>query len=205
MQVQNISFGRFLYPHLAKGVMPQEQFDYLDKISTATNTDVMVTPDSQNKNKHSAMIFLDDKRGIVVNAKGGVGIGDILSRVYAYALIGNIDLLSARRIVNKEILYPKKDGLQDEQKRKAALMLSYIYAGLANEGRKISDEGKKLDKVKLVEVPEEYIKENFPEIAEEREKRKKEVDEVRELCAQNGIEIRESSCVIYDDNDELLM
>ena len=200
MQVQNISFGKILYSRRAKAVMPERQFDCLNKISDATNTDLAVISVGKRKEEQSAAIFLDDKRAIMVNAKSGLSIGDILTRIYIYSIVGNLDLLTSRNIVNNEIMQQQEDCEDAERKKLAIDVFASIYAGLVGKGYVISDEQKKFDKADLVGISEEYIRENFPEFARQKDELMQQVEDIRELCKQKDIDVRHSSCIIYDDD-----
>ena len=197
MPSSNISFGRMLYPFDAKGVMTEGQIEYLDKISTATNTDVMMAHDAQDGTKQ-AMILLDKKRGVFVKEKGSVGIGEILKRIYNTALIGNVDILAARQIVNYEI---KNKTYSGELEKLGKSLLEYLYASLAISGNKISDEREKFDNATFVKISDDYLRINHPEVIKYRQKCEQTRKAVEECCNDNGLEAVQSSCTIYDDTD----
>lgn len=199
MNISNISFGKVLYPYTAKDIIPQKQLDYLDKISTATGTDIIISPKNSPDEKNSATIILDSKTGAIVEEKGGVSLGNILSRIYNNMLVLNTDVLTARSIVNHEILPPQEDHKENDLEKIGKIMLESVYRYMAESGLKISDESEKLKKTKLRKISDETLATYYPHLKEKKDKLEAERKEIEQLCKDNNIKLSRSACVVYDD------
>ena len=170
MNVSNISFGKVLYSYKARNIIPSKQLDYLDKISTATGTDIIISPKDSPEEKNSATIILDSKTGVIIEEKGNVGLGEILSRVYNNMLVRNTDILTARSIVNYEILNPSQKNQESDLEKIGKIMLESIYRYMAESGLTVSNESSKLQKKKLRTISNETLAKNYPHLKAKKDK-----------------------------------
>lgn len=199
MNVSNISFGKVLYSYKAKNIIPSKQLDYLDKISTATGTDIIISPKDSPEGKNSATIILDSKTGVIIEEKGNVELGEILSRVYNNMLVRNTDILTARNIVNYEILNPSQKNQESDLEKIGKIMLESIYRYMAESGLTVSNESSKLQKKKLRTISNETLAKDYPHLKAKKDKLEAERTEIEQLCKDKGISLKTSTCKTYDD------
>lgn len=114
-------------------------------------------------------------------------------------LVRNTDILTARSIVNYEILNPSQKNQESDLEKIGKIMLESIYRYMAESGLTVSNESSKLQKKKLRTISNETLAKDYPHLKAKKDKLEAERTEIERLCKDKGISLKTSTCKIYDD------